>query len=144
LKAVSDSDPMGVLMSSPWWTEEYFDWSRREDLERPRRRVPSEGWTWLKGDMGEGVLIGGCLESLQHLRGMLVGRPMGYAPAEKEQLRRVILERTAAYAFPVVTDMDFGHTAPQLTLPIGCRAKIDVSRRRIEVLETAVSNTVSG
>lgn len=132
--------------------------------------------------MAEGVLIGGCLESLQHLRGtpywpdwdgavlcfetseevpspaevdgiltdyenmgvssqlrgMLVGRPMGYSAVDKEQLRRAILERTAAYGFPVVTDMDFSHTAPQFTLPVGCRARIDVRRRRFEILEGAV------
>jgi muramoyltetrapeptide carboxypeptidase len=184
LKAVADPGPIGVVTPSPWWTEESLDWGRQEDLERPRRRVPSEGWTWLKGDIGEGVLIGGCLESLQHLRGtpywpgwddailffetseeapspadvdgilmdyenmgvfdrlrgLLVGRPMGYSAAEKEQVRRVVLERTAGWSFPVVTDMDFGHTAPQFTLPVGCRARIDIPRQRFEVLDGAVSN----
>lgn len=182
LKAVCDPDPVGTVTPSSGWTEEFLDWEQRRDLERPRRQEPSEGWTWLKGDVGEGVLIGGCLASLQHLRGtpywpdwddailffetseevpspaevdgilmdyesmgvfgrlrgMLVGRSMGYSVADKEQLRTVILERTAAYGFPVVTDMDFGHTAPQLTLPIGCRARIDVPNRRFEIIEGAV------
>jgi muramoyltetrapeptide carboxypeptidase len=188
LQAVCDPDPMGVVVPSPWWTEEHLDWGRQEDLERPRRRVLSEGWTWLKGDVGEGVLIGGCLESLQHLRGtpywpewddailfletseeapspadvdgilmdyenmgvlrqlrgMLVGRPLGYSVADKEQLRRVVLERTAGCGFPVVTDMDFGHTAPQFTLPVGCRARIDVPGQRFEVLEGAVADAIVG
>ena len=182
LKAVCDPDPVGAVAVSPWWTEEFLDWGQKLDLERPRRRESSGGWTWLKGDVGEGVLIGGCLASLQHLRGtrywpdwedailffetseevpppaeidgvlmdyenmgvfdrlqgMIVGRPMGYSAAEKEQLRQIILERTAAYGFPVVADMDFGHTAPQFVLPIGCRARIDVSKQCFEILEGAV------
>jgi muramoyltetrapeptide carboxypeptidase LdcA involved in peptidoglycan recycling len=35
-------------------------------------------------------------------------------------------------------DMDFGHTAPQLTLPVGIAGSIEVGRRRFELLEAAV------
>lgn len=182
LKAACDPAPIGVVKPSPRWTEEHLDWAEKRDLERPRRQDQSPGWTWLKDGIGEGLLIGGCLESLQHLRGttywpawddailfvetseevpspaevdgiladydnmgvlsrlrgMLVGRPMGYSAAEREELRRIVLERTAAFEFPIVTDMDFGHTAPQFTLPIGCRARIDASSQRFEILEGAV------
>jgi muramoyltetrapeptide carboxypeptidase len=184
LKSVCDPTPIGPIVPSTCWTEEILDWARRRDLERPRRLEPSDGWTWLKGDVAEGMLVGGCLESLQHLRGtsfwpdfdgailffetseeapapetidgilmdyenmgvvaslagMIVGRPMRYSREQKETLRQVILERTSRYAFPVVTDMDFGHTAPQFTLPLGCRARIDVPKRRFEILEGAVGD----
>jgi muramoyltetrapeptide carboxypeptidase LdcA involved in peptidoglycan recycling len=50
----------------------------------------------------------------------------------------VVLERTSAYTFPIVADMDFGHTAPQFTLPVGCRARIDASNQRFEIIEAAV------
>ena len=183
LDVLCDPRPLGQLSPSPWWTEEFLDWETGEDLTRPRTRQPSEGWTWLQGGAAEGTLIGGCLESLQHLRGtpywprfddailfwetseevpppeeidailsdyenmgvlgrlrgMLVGRPLGYTTAEKAELRRVVREHAAAYGFPVVTDMDFGHTAPQLTLPVGCRARVDVPGRRVEILEGAVA-----
>ena len=69
LRTACDPDPVGIVAPSPWWTEELLDWEQQQDLERPRRREPSAGWTWLQGEVGEGVLIGGCLESLQHLRG---------------------------------------------------------------------------
>ena len=182
VKAVCDPSPIGRVEPSSWWTEEFLDWSQKEDVDRARTREPSDGWTWLKPGLAEGVLVVGCLESLQHLRGtrfwpdwngailfvetseeapppatvdallmdydnmgvladlrgMLVGRPMGYSQAQKAELREVILERTKAYGFPIVADMDFGHTAPQLTLPIGCRARIDGSARRFEILEGAV------
>ena len=75
---------------------------------------------------------------LQMLKGMMVGRPMRYSEEEKQQLREVILERTSGYTFPIVTDMDFGHTAPQFTIPIGCRARIDAENQRFEIIDSAV------
>ena len=183
LKAACNAAPIGAIEPARGWTEEFLDWREKKDLERPRSQQPSEGWTWLKSGVAEGVLLGGCLESLQHLRGtrfwprwdgailffetseekpspakvdailmdyenmgvfaqlkgMLVGRPMGYSLQEKKQLHDVLLERTQGYAFPVVADMDFGHTAPQFTVPVGCRARIDTAQQRVEILDAAVS-----
>ena len=188
LKAVTRAEPIAWVQPSSWWTEEFQDWELLEDRNRPRKREPSTGWTWLKegrspGGSVEGILVGGCLSSLEHLRGtpywpdwegaifffetseekplpervdsllmdyenmgvlekldgMLVGRPMKYSPEEKQQLRQVVLERTQKYDFPIITDMDFGHTAPQFTLPLGCRARIDVQRRRFEIVQAAVN-----
>lgn len=183
LRAVSQTEAIGPIQPSAWWTEEFLDWSGQKDLERPRSRTPYQGWSWLREGQAEGRLIGGCLESLQHLRGtpywpdwedsllfietseeapsvekvdgilmdyenmgvfarikgLLVGRPMKYSEAERESLRQVLLERTQAFGFPVVADMDFGHTAPQFSLPLGCRALIDTAQKRFEILESAVS-----
>jgi muramoyltetrapeptide carboxypeptidase len=182
LRTLCESEAAGRLTPSSFWTEDTPNWAEKKDLEAPRSRTPSEGWSWLKDGVGEGVLIGGCIESLQHLRGtsfwphfdrailfletseekpspatvdgilmdyenmgvlagltgLLVGRPMRYSRDEKLQLQEVLLERTRHYRFPIVAEMDFGHTAPQLTLPIGCRARIDTRARSVEVLEAAV------
>ena len=72
------------------------------------------------------------------IRGLLFGRPFGYTPEEREQLHEVILERTRGYDFPVVADMDFGHTSPMFTLPVGCRAAVESGRERFEIVEAAV------
>lgn len=182
LKALCEARPIGVIEPSTWWTEEFLDWAKKEDLKQPRARHNSAGWSWLRGGVAEGVLIGGCLESLEHLRGtefwpewqdaimffetsegppspesvdgilmdyenmgvlqrlkgLMVGRPMRYTEEEKQQLREVVLERTSGYTFPIVTDMDFGHTAPQFTIPIGCRAWIDAENQRFEIIDAAV------
>lgn len=176
--------PAGELQPADSWTEEFLDWEQPEFWRNPRKMQPSPGWTWLKPGRSQGVLIGGCIESMQHLRGtrfwpdwkdafffwetsdekpepmtidsllmdyenmgvlsqlsgMLVGRPMKYSDEEKQALRDVILARTAKYDFPIVTDMDFGHTSPQLTLPIGCRAEIDSEYRRVAILDAAVTS----
>jgi muramoyltetrapeptide carboxypeptidase LdcA involved in peptidoglycan recycling len=182
LKALCRAEPIGAIEPSRWWTEEFLDWGKQEDLKRPRARCDSPGWTWLRGGAAEGILIGGCLESLQHLRGtpfwpewqdaimffetsegppspelvdgilmdyenmgvlrqlkgLIVGRPMRYTEDEKQQLREIILERTSGYGFPIVTDMDFGHTSPQFSIPIGCRARIDADRQVFEIIEAAI------
>ena len=182
VRTLCTPEPAGLLEPSPWWTEELLDWHTRADLARPRTREPSPGWAWLRNGRAEGLLIGGCISSLQHLRGttwwpdlegtllfletaedkpslatvdgmlmdyenmgvfeqirgLLVGRPMYYSAQEKLELHQVLLDRTRRYAFPIVADMDFGHTAPQLVLPIGCRARIDADSRRFEILEAAV------
>jgi muramoyltetrapeptide carboxypeptidase LdcA involved in peptidoglycan recycling len=75
---------------------------------------------------------------LARLGGLLVGRPMRYSPEEKQQLHEIILERTRPFSFPIVADMDFGHTAPQFTLPIGCLASIDTPQQTVEVIESGV------
>jgi len=63
---------------------------------------------------------------------------MRYTEEEKQQLREVILQRARGYTFPIIADMDFGHTAPQFTIPIGCRAQIDAENRRFEIIDAAV------
>jgi muramoyltetrapeptide carboxypeptidase LdcA involved in peptidoglycan recycling len=182
LKTVCNAAPVGQVVPSDWWTEEVLDWATQADLTRPRVHTPSSGCSWLKPGRAEGVLIGGCIESLQHLRGtrywpdwtgailffetseekpspatidgilmdyenmgvfdrlagLLVGRPMAYTAEERQALREVVLARTRRFDFPIIADMDFGHTAPQMTLPIGCRALIDGDAQRFEIVEAAV------
>lgn len=181
-RAVCSSEAPGRIPPALAWTEEILSWATKADLERARHLTPADGWRWLRRGTAEGPLVGGCLESLQHLRGtrfwpdtegavlfletseehptpatvdgilmdyenmgvfenlsaLLFGRPMRYSEEEKAELRRVILERTAQYSFPVVADMDFGHTAPQFVRPIGCRARVDGSTGTFEVLESGV------
>jgi muramoyltetrapeptide carboxypeptidase LdcA involved in peptidoglycan recycling len=183
LRAITSPEPIGGVEPSPWWTDEFLDWTTKADLTRPRQQHPATGWSWLRGGSVEGILIGGCLESLQHLRGtrywpswedailfletseekpspekvdgifmdyenmgvlaqirgLLMARPYGYSDEERAQLHDVILARTERFAFPIVADMDFGHTSPIFTLPIGCRAIIDAEARRFAIVEAAVS-----
>ncbi len=68
-RAICRTEPVGSVAPSPDWTEEFLDWGQKLDLTRARQSKPSSGWTWLKGGSAHGRLIGGCLESMQHLRG---------------------------------------------------------------------------
>jgi muramoyltetrapeptide carboxypeptidase LdcA involved in peptidoglycan recycling len=39
---------------------------------------------------------------------------------------------------PVVTQVQFGHTAPMITLPLGAKAKIDCVNKKLELIESGV------
>ena len=182
-KTLCSTSAVGQIFPSPSWTEEFQDWEQKIDLQRSRTMQPSPAWTWLKPGHARGCLIGGCLESLEHLRGtrywpdfdkavfffetseeapppervdsilmdyenmnilprlagMIVGRPMRYTLAQKEALQDILLARTEAYDFPIIADMDFGHTAPQFILPIGCQVEINTGKRTFSILEPAVT-----
>jgi muramoyltetrapeptide carboxypeptidase len=181
-RALTMAEPIGEIEPSPWWTDEFLDWSTQTDLIRPREQRPSEGWRWLRGGQTEGVLVGGCLESLEHLRGtrywpdwdgkilfletseetpsparvdamlmdyenmgvfaqirgLLFARPYGYDDEQRAELHDILRERTRNFTFPVVANMDFGHTTPIFTLPIGVRATIDADAQRFTIIEAAV------
>lgn len=68
-RTLCEAAPVGQLKPAAEWTDEFLDWGQKLDLTRPRAMQPSPGWTWLKTGSAEGRLVGGCLESLQHLRG---------------------------------------------------------------------------
>jgi muramoyltetrapeptide carboxypeptidase len=62
-------DPL-VFAPADTWTDEFLDWFKKADLERPRRLKPGGGWLALRPGVGEGPLIAGCLESVcWHLKG---------------------------------------------------------------------------
>lgn len=82
---------------------------------------------------------------LERIKGVLVGRPKAWAfnqpnrdeqKAEyKQRQRDVILETVRRYnpTIPVVQNLDFGHTSPQIPLPVGMRLQLDSDRCKITV-----------
>ncbi len=78
--------------------------------------------------------------ALREIEAVLVGKPEtpGETPAERERYRdrqrRAIAETVDGYAdeLPVVFDLDVGHTAPVLPLPLGADAVIDTDERTID------------
>lgn len=80
---------------------------------------------------------------LERIKGVLVGRAkawehgMEHKKEAREQYRRkqqeVILSTIRKYnsEIPVVQNMDFGHTAPQIPIPSGQKIRIDGSEQRI-------------
>lgn len=82
---------------------------------------------------------------LERVRGLLVGRPKAWefdkpnsdeAKTDyKERQRTAILEMVRRYniCIPIVQNLDFGHTAPQICLPVGRLIQIKPSRRTVAV-----------
>lgn len=174
--------PAGMLRSPAWWTDEFLEWGSAEGQRRGRIRNTAADWAWLKPGTGKGFLLGGCLESLQHLRGtpfwpswdgaimflesstrglpvgqldayltdlralgalagiqgLLIGKFLGCGPEHRLELHEVILRAVEGFDFPVVADMDIGHTSPRLTLPNGIETRVDGNSREVEIIGVAV------
>ena len=82
---------------------------------------------------------------LERIRGILVGRPKAWEfnnqksdedkLVYKEEQRETILRAVRQYNkdIPVVQNLDFGHTDPQICLPVGRKAIIDSKERKLFV-----------
>ncbi len=80
---------------------------------------------------------------LSLLNGIVVARPDpkgndGYQNEIENAILTVLAEQ-GMVDLPVLSGLDFGHTAPKLTLPYGVRASIDCSRARLTITEAGVS-----
>ncbi|MEM4326085.1 MAG: LD-carboxypeptidase [Candidatus Pacearchaeota archaeon] len=187
-KAVMETEPIGKIRPSLYWTDETLDWFKKEDLKRPRKMKKNKGWRWLKRGKAEGPILGGCITSMMHLRGtkywpdfrdsiffweipesdgdftkgekienidtyltnlelsdvfekirgMIIGRPFGYSPKELNLLVKIIKEKFKKYDFPILFNVDIGHTDPMITIPLGVRCKIDSSKNLFEIKEKGV------
>ena len=124
-----------MLKGTRWWPEPalwrgavlFFETSE----DRPS---PDQVEYWLRNYATQGIL--------DEAAALLIARPRGYTPEQKEALRqavkKVLLEVDRA-DMPVVMDVDIGHTTPMMTLPLGCRVAVDAGQRVVELLEPAVS-----
>ena len=75
------------------------------------------------------------------IRGMIVGRtnPNEYVVHSKDlDLHKVIMEATEEYDFPIIADMDFGHTDPMFTIPYGVEARINTAEMEFSLIGSAV------
>lgn len=187
-KTVMSNTPIRKIMPSLQWTEEVMDWFEKKDLSRARKMKKNSGWEWLKEGKANGVLIGGCLASLMHLRGtkfwpnfngtilfweisesessifkgepisavdshladlensgvfdkicgMVIGRPYRYSKTDEKQLIDLIKKRTKKYNFPILYRVDFGHTDPVITMPIGVKSSLDSKENIFSIDESGV------
>lgn len=179
------------LTASPMYNDVGLDWNDPANLEKERLYEPNDGWQWDGEADAEGILWGGCIESidellrhnvqipsledfenvvlftesseeipsadyvyrvyralgergiLERVKGVLVGRPKAWefdkqknAEEKKEYRtaqREAVLKAVRQYnkTIPVVQNMDFGHTNPQIALPYGGRVRVDSAAQRI-------------
>ncbi len=179
------------LEVSSEYNDEGLDWSVKENLYKSRKMDANKGLAWDGTVDTEGVLWGGCVESLivqsstgkylpkdEDLEGtvlfletaedipehwimeylligfgergwlnkfqaILVGRPKAWefdkqnSAEEKakysEEQRNTVLKAVREYnkEIPIVQNLDFGHTDPQVVLPMGRSVKINTTKKQI-------------
>lgn len=89
---------------------------------------PSQVGYWFRNYAAQGILSG--------LAGLMLARPRGYTADMKTELYgwvKKVLWEADREDLPVVANVDFGHTSPQLTLPLGALARLDPAAGRVTV-----------
>lgn len=95
----------------------------------------------------------GAMGVLERINGILFARPGGdFLLEETEEKKRwlkqyekfdeVFIKICKEYDcqnLPIVTNMDFGHTVPQLILPYGVLAEINPNKKTVSIMESAIS-----
>lgn len=79
---------------------------------------------------------------LSVIKGLLFSKPGGISdplifPDYDKSILKILLEYDRT-DLAVVTNMDFGHTDPMMTLPYGALSEIDVTQEKFRILEPAV------
>lgn len=101
--------------------------------------IPESELNFRKGESVENIKI--YLNNLKTLgvfsqiKGMIVGRPFGYSRKDVMLLKRIIKDITKNYNFPVLFNVDIGHTDPMITVPQGIKIRIDSQRNLFEFIE---------
>ena len=72
------------------------------------------------------------------IRGLVVGKLNDATAFETRMFDRLISQHTAAYDFPILSQVDLGHTDPKVTLPIGIHASLDSASELFSINEAAV------
>ena len=179
------------LIASETFNEITPRWGPTDDLAKRREYEPNNGFFWDGVGKAEGILWGGCLESLDEIlrhglpvpsldecknmvlmtetseeiptadnvhrfyralgergilgqvQAVLVGRPKAWSftdqrspedrAAYRKAQREAILSTVREYSktIPVIQNLNFGHTDPQIAMPYGGKVRIDADVKKI-------------
>lgn len=76
---------------------------------------------------------------LNNINGILFGKARDYTNIEKKELDeniKLVLEKEFNVDIPVITNMNFGHTDPQIILPLGAKASINCENKEFKLTES--------
>lgn len=69
----------------------------------------------------------------QHVKGLVIGRFQQGSRMTKDLLTKIISSKEELSDIPVVADVDFGHTSPMITFPLGGQASLRAYGVRVEL-----------
>ncbi|KAF2221637.1 peptidase family S66 [Elsinoe ampelina] len=76
---------------------------------------------------------------LGEISGLVVGRPFMYDDNLRAEFHGVVLEACQNNSYPILVDIDIGHTHPTLTLPLGSIVILDAGRDTFGILDSPVA-----
>jgi muramoyltetrapeptide carboxypeptidase LdcA involved in peptidoglycan recycling len=80
------------------------------------------------------------LQSLLHqpgfkgVRGIVIGRFLKSSDIDRAILTHIIATKPQLKGIPVIANVDFGHTLPMITFPIGGTVRISAKGERAEII----------
>jgi muramoyltetrapeptide carboxypeptidase len=72
------------------------------------------------------------------ISGLVLGRPFGYDETERKEFVEMINRQLAAYDFPILANVNIGHTDPIITLPMNVLCELDSKQNHFRLLESGV------
>ena len=109
-------------------------------------RMPEHGVLFLEDGFTQPGRFKRDLETLRQMgifeqvEGVLLGKFFqSGSETEKQRMNRFAMDYLAGLGIPVLTGVDFGHSYPGLSIPIGIRARVDFEAGAVTILEKVVS-----
>lgn len=75
------------------------------------------------------------LQVASSVKALLIGRFQRVSKVTSEQLRFILDKHPLLQDIPVMYDVDFGHTQPIMTLPIGGEIAVDTASKKISIIQ---------
>ncbi|MBU3191855.1 LD-carboxypeptidase [Clostridium bowmanii] len=87
---------------------------------------------WLRNYGSQGIL--------QKANGIIFGKPYDnlYYEEYKKVILNVVRDELKLIDLPIMFNMNFGHTAPMITIPYGAIGEIDCSKKSFSILDSGV------
>jgi len=73
------------------------------------------------------------LPSSDKIKGLIIGRFQKASEMTPEKIIKIIKTKNELKNIPVIANVDFGHTTPQITFPIGGKARLLASKAKIKL-----------
>lgn len=105
----------------PSWKKSLFFW---EELKEPNAEISRI----LMNYKNAGVF--------DKINGMIVGRLYKCNIREKMSIRKILLDLTKEYDFPIIMNAPFGHFCENVTIPIGVKSVLNTEEKRWEIVES--------
>lgn len=126
-------DVLEGLKGTIYWPDNEFWTGRILFLESSDKKpTPLEIGVMLRNYGTQGIL--------HKIRGLLLGRPKGYSPEEKKELKQIIENllriELGLENLPLAMEMDFGHTDPKWILPMGINVEVKDNPKSMTLLES--------
>ncbi|AUD64051.1 LD-carboxypeptidase [Tenericutes bacterium MO-XQ] len=84
----------------------------------------------------------GAIGILDRIKGIVIGKPfeMKYYDEYKQSILKIVRDEYKLKDLPILYNLNFGHTAPMITIPYGAKATIDCEKKTLIIDDTSVAD----